>query len=103
MPQVASPELCVHRVEPSDALIHCLVKRSGNATKAMIVHVRREHTARPAFELVPLARNETRGIVGSWLDPSSTSGKQAHFVASDGDRLQQPSSFSHDAMLTLSF
>jgi hypothetical protein len=78
---VAVPELCVRHVVPSDAVIHCQVnitshharpsaprhhvsplttprpprcqvKWNGSAPPAMIIHVRRETSVRPSFELV---------------------------------------------------
>ena len=50
---VAAAKLCVRSVEPSHAVIHCLVKRNGTKPSAMILHVRGPR--RPSFEL--LARN----------------------------------------------
>ena len=108
---VAAAEDCVRNVQPSHAVIHCLVKKAnGTSAAAMILHVRGPR--RPSFEIVappqaaPVAADgEARKVPsGFWLDPASTGdGKRVPFTASSGDPVQQPAEFPHDAVLTVAF
>lgn len=126
---VAPAEACVANVQPAGSAIHCLVRRNGSTDDsplaAMILHVRRDTSARPRFEVVtrapvrpgvfegdgkaPLAtlQRAAAGPSGFWLDPSSTDGRKVALTAAAGAAgtgvFEQPRSFAHDAILHLTF
>ena len=55
---VTPANLCVTSLWPSASAVHCLVRRNGSRAAEMILHVRRDESVRPSFQIVASSEPE---------------------------------------------